>query len=188
MKITLLFWVAVFGPVAIALAIFEIWLDVKHKVGPWGKTVFKNPYWEKKALQKWAIPFLKYISRYHVVMFLVVMPVLFAAGIVFWSKVLKYNVLPNGSSWLMNLLSFATLFVAIWLGNSGFEDMFYFIIQSLTGWYQPHALRRVVIDKDFAWFKDWLPPIFGLNIPGHWVFCPSVAVLLLCIRQYWIMR
>jgi hypothetical protein len=46
----------------------------------------------------------------------------------------------------------------------------------------------VVIEKDFDWFKDWLPPIFGLNIPGHWLACPAGALILLYIRHYWIMQ
>ena len=183
-----MFWVFILSIPTLAVAIFEINLDMKHKVGPWGKTKFKNPYWEEKILQRWPIPFIKYISRYHAVLFLEVLPVVFTLSIIFWSWALNSAVWPSDSSRLIKSLSFITLFIAVWLGNSGFEDMFYFIIQSLTGWHEPHALRKVVLEKDFDWFKDWLPPIFGLNIPGHWVFCPAAALLLLYIRHHWIMQ
>ena len=175
MKLTLLYWTVNFLPVALLLAIFEIWLEEKHKQGPWGKTAFINPFWEKKM--PLPVPFLKYLSRYHGIMFLLVIPILFLISMFVWSKVLNYQ---------MSALSFVTMFVAIWLGNAGGEDFLYFAIMSITGWHEPHALRKVVVEKDMTWFKDWLPPVFGINIPGHWLFCPVGALALLLIRQYWI--
>lgn len=183
MKTTLLFWAVNVMPVALILAIFEIWLE-KHKHGPWGKTEFKNPYWEEKL--NWPVPFLKYISRYHKIMFLYVMPILFVGSIMVWGKVLGYPVFKESGPWYTNVLSYAAFFLALWLGNSGSEDFLYFAIQSATGWREPHALRRVVLEKDFAWFKDWLPPICGLHIPGHWVACPTGALVLLYVREYWL--
>jgi hypothetical protein len=180
-----MFWAVNFIPVALALAIFEIWLE-KYKRGPWGKTEFINPYWEEKT--GWPVPFLKYTSRYHAVMFTGVLPPLFILSMLIWSKTLNYQVFPDGSPWYFSALSLVLLLAAICLGNMGTEDFFYFAIQSLTGWREPHALRKVVIEKDFHWFKDWLPPIFGLNIPGHWLACPAGALILLYIRQRWIMQ
>jgi len=96
-------------------------------------------------------------------------PVLFVAGIAMWSKVLDYHIIPVGASW----------FVALVLRHDaggdmarqfGLEDFFYFSIQSLTGWRTPDALQRVIFKKDFAWFKDWLPPLFGINIPDTGYF------------------
>lgn len=162
---------------------FEIWLE-KHKQGPWGKTAFINPYWEERMNLR--VPFLKYLSRYHGIMFLLVMPVCFITGIAVWSNVLDYPVSRVDSTWYLSALSYALLFVAIWLGNSGLEDFFYFLIQSITGWREPHALRKVVLEKDFAWFTDWLPPVFGINIPGHWLFCPFASLALLYIRHRWV--
>jgi hypothetical protein len=185
LKTTLLFWLVNFLPVAIALAIFEIWLE-KYKTGPWGKTAFINPYWEEKL--GWNVPFLKYLSRYHAIMFLRIMPLLFIMSMAFWGMILDYPIFPIEPSWFKVAASFLLLFSATWLGNSGAEDFLYFTIQSITGWREPHALRKVVVEKDFAWFKDWLPPVFGLNIPGHWVFCPVGAIVLLYIRQRWIMQ
>lgn len=184
MKDTLIFWVVNFIPVSIILAIFEIWLE-KYKTGPWGATSFINPFWEKKL--SIPVPFLQYISNYHAIMFSVVMPVLFIVSMWGWSMVLNYTVFTPNTTWYWSIASVSLLFAAIWLGNSGLEDFFYFAIQSLTGWHEPHALWKVVMEKDFAWFKDWLPPIFGLNIPGHWVFCPTAALILLSIR-HWIVR
>ena len=96
--------------------------------------------------------------------------------------------LPKQGHWYSDAASIGLLFAAIWFGNSGLEDFLYFLIQSITGWREPHALRKVVLERDFAWFKDWLPPIFGLNIPGHWVFCPAVSIALLAMREQFVMR
>jgi len=186
LKTTLLFWAVNFVPVSIILAIFEIWLEGTHKKGPWGKTAFVDSYWEEKL--NWKIPFLKYLSRYHAMMFLVVMPLLFTTGITMWSRILEYRVVPVGTSWFASILSYSMMLAAIWLGNSGLEDFFYFLIQSLTGWRTPDALQRVIFKKDFAWFKNWLPPVFGINIPGHWLFCPFASLALLYIRQRWVMQ
>ncbi len=181
MKTALVFWTVNFVPVALLLAIFEIWLEEKHKEGMWGHTYFKTPFWEKKI--KWQVPFLKYLSRYHLVMFLLILPVVFMGGMSVWSKVLHYPLINTDHTWYQNDFSDGTMFLAIWLGNSGLEDFLYFLIMSVTGWHEPHALRRVVIEKDHAWFKNWLPSIYGLNIPSHWVFCPVAAILLLIVRN-----
>ena len=186
MKKEIVFWAINFVPVAVVLAIFEIWLETTHKQGPWGQTAFINPYWEERL--NWNVPFLKYLSRYHAVMFLLAMPIVFTTSIAVWSKVLDYPVFPSGRSWYIGLMSLVMLLAAIWLGNSGLEDFFYFLIQSVTGWRTPDALQRVIFYRDFAWFKDWLPPILGINIPGHWLFCPTASLALLYIRHRWIMQ
>lgn len=190
MKTDIFFWAINFVPVAIILAIVEIYNDTGQgiwaKTGPWGATKFVNPYWEEKMPIN--VPFLKYLSRYHGLMFLVIMPVLFVASMLIWSNALHYHVLPIGAPWYMSTLSVAILFGAIWLGNSGLEDFFYFAIQSFTGWHEPHALRKVIVEKDFEWFKDWVVVSGRLSIPGHWIFCPVISLVLLYIRQRWIMQ
>jgi hypothetical protein len=185
LKETILFWIVNFVPVSIVLAIFEIWLE-KHKHGPWGQTAFNNPYWEANLPIN--VPFLKHLSIYHGIVFLIVMPILFVSSMIIWSHVFNYQVFPSKDHWYLNVISVIILLAAICLGNMGLEDFLYFSFQSLTGWREPHALRKVVIEKDFAWFKDWLPPIFGLNIPGHWIFCPVASFALLAIREYLIVR
>ena len=184
MKSAILFWAVNFVPVSVALAIFEIWLETTHKHGPWGKTAFDNPFWERQL--GWPLPFLNYITVYHAIVFLLVVPLTLTLGMAFWSKILGYQIFPVGCSRSVGALSFTTLLVAMWFGNGGLEDFLYFLIQSITGWRTPDALQRVIFRKDMAWFKDWLPTVLGLSIPGHWLFCPSVAIALLYMRQRWI--
>lgn len=185
MKTSLILWIASFAPISLILAIFEIWLE-RHKKGGWGDTKFKNPYWEDHMPLD--LPFIKHWSRYHAVMFLVIIPPFLVSGIATISCISGYNAFLIGSHLHLRIASYALLFLAAWFGNAALEDFLYFAIQSLTGWHEPHALRKVVIEKDFAWFKDWLPTMFGLHIPGHWLAYPCTALVLLWIRQRFFMQ
>jgi hypothetical protein len=188
---TLIFWLANILLPCIIIGAIEIYNDTNppgwiwRKEGPWSETKFANPYWEEKM--GLTVPFIKYMSRYHIVMFLMIVPAWLGISFTATSRALHYHVFAANGHPLMHALSGIALFVAAQIGVMGVEDFFYFAIQSAFNWYEPHALRKVLIDKNFKWFKDWLPPIFGLNIPGHWVAMPLGAVLLLIVRQYWIM-
>jgi len=193
MILTFAFWLIIVLTVATPIALMEIYNDTDPegwfwaKRGKWSKTKFVNPFWEERA--KVPLPFIKYFTRYHAFVFVVIEPLTVLYLLVpLASALMQYDVLPDEATFSQALVSKSALFVAIWLGVGGIEDFFYFTFQSLFGWYEPHALRRVVLDKDFDWFKDWLPPVFGLNIPGHWIFCPAASIALLLVRQYLITR
>ncbi|MDE2041204.1 MAG: hypothetical protein KGI59_02385 [Patescibacteria group bacterium] len=190
MKVSFLFWIANVLPIVILIAIIEIYNDTNPpgwfwaKQGEWSKTKFVNPFWEQHV--NLPVPFLKYLTWYHMVLFLLItLPYLILIQIPITSWLMSYQIFPANVSVGWKVLSGLTLLGAIWFGISGFEDFFYFLIQSTFHWLEPHALRRV-LHGDFAWFKDWIPLPFGLKLPGHWVFCPCTAILLLYVRQRWI--
>lgn len=194
MKETLLFWT-----LNIALPVLIIgWIEVYNDTNPpgwfwaksgdeWGKTAFVNPYWEKRI--KVPLPFIKYSSRYHWVMFGIIVPIWLTLSITLTSWLLHYQLIPTGAHWYSAraLLSVLTILAACQVGVMGLEDFFYFSYQSCFNWLEPHALRRV-LHGDFAWFKDWIPLPFGFKFPGHWVACSAGALLLLYVRQRWIMH
>lgn len=189
---TLWFCYSVVMPIVIAVGLVEVYNDTNPpgwfwaKAGDeWGKTKFTNPYWEQEV--EVPLLFIKYISRYHLVMFGRIVPIFMMLRVAEISSLTRYEVFPAGMPWYTSLLSAIILFAAMQTAVMGVEDFFYFAVQSCFNWLEPHALRRV-LHGDFAWFKDWIPLPFGIKVPGHWIFLPGVSIALLYIRQRWMMQ
>ncbi len=195
---TLLLFLGNLIPISTLLAIFEIWLE-GFKAGPWGQTVFASPWWEKRIERSESAPKslkekIKYIfidgilritekdyfCRYHVVLFGGIIPAITMINyVVLWC--MSGNVWSIHGLLLMTIAGtkiFTPLFiVAVWIGNLVLEDFLWFAIQSLTGWREPHALRRL-LHGDFAWHKKWWT-FFGLSVPRFYVTTPMIVAVLL---------
>jgi hypothetical protein len=179
-------------PISVALAIFEIWLE-GYKVGPWGRTEFKHPFWEKKITggkNRFASFLIQrvldkpYINVYHIIMFVGIIPLI---------SVLNYGDLwyVSGHDWSLHgwlimeidgAKIFAPIFlVAVWVGNMVVEDFLWFAIQTLTGWREPMALRRL-FQGDFAWHKNWVQ-IGKIFIPTSYLTGIAITGALLAAQN-----
>jgi hypothetical protein len=169
--------VIVFG-ISIPLALFERWGIAKFGIG-WGQPLPADTFWGKPALEHvpWNIVDVRLFTRYHLVMFLIKVPVVSALA-VFVLQRSGLLVLTNWSAWL-------TFMVACVLGVMALEDFLFFVFNSLFGAPYPHALARL-LRGEANWHPRWID--FGLfKLPDFYVWMPIVIAFLL-ITTSWLRR
>jgi hypothetical protein len=173
---TIGFYVVNIFAIAVPLAIFEIWLE-KFKSG-WGGE-FYNPFWGKKIRTAWIMRVAEkdYLTPYHFLMFLGILPIIYGAEWVAFSHVAV------GPWWFV--LSFRDIsispilyFPALWIGVATLEDFLYFALN----WRWPNALTRL-FNAEMPWHTDYVRISTTKQVPRFYLICLIYVVLLLAAQH-----
>lgn len=142
--------------ISLILAIFEISIE-KDK----GWATGLGPFWGKQYGGLIAtIAEKHYLTRYHIVMFCGVLPLIL---------VTEYLRVRTG----------ILLFVASWLAIGVLEDFLWFVLN----WYFPGSLRMLLAGKIWWHPKYWA--IGSIQLPRYY-FVSSIYIAALCCAQYYL--
>ncbi len=164
------FYLLVITTVAVPLALFEIWGMAHYKVG-WGKSLPPETSWGKPLFKE--VPFNLVdpllFTRYHFVMFCVVVPGLLAASI-FLLRRWAERPPATGLAWILFI-------VAGGLGVMELEDFLFFVFSSVLRTPYPDALVRL-FRGEANWYSNWMN--FGFfKLPAFYFWLPPIIVSLL---------
>jgi hypothetical protein len=164
------FYLLVIATVAIPFALFEVWGMAHYRVG-WGDPLPPDTAWGKPLFKE--IPFNladpRLLTRYHFVMFFVVVPVLLVASIVLLKRWAEH---PPATG-----LAWALFVIACVLGVMELEDFLFFAFSSVLQTPYPDALLRF-FRGEANWHSRWIN--FGLfKLPDFYLWFPPIIALLL---------
>lgn len=156
--------------VAIPVALFEIWGMTHYKIG-WGESLPPGTSWGKPLLKE--VPFNLVdpllLTRYHFVMFFVIVPGLLAVSI-FLLRNWTERPPVTGLAWILFI-------IAGDLGVIELEDFLFFVFSSALHTPYPDALVRL-FRGEANWHSYWMN--FGFfKLPAFYLWLPPIIVSLL---------
>jgi hypothetical protein len=167
--------------ISVPIALFEIYLE-RFKSG-WGGE-FTNQFWGKRFHFKFLdlIAEKTYLSTYHIIMWLVAMPLIYL-GIY-----LLMHHLSKNRGWMVlefhNMGIIPVLYLpALALGVAIFEDFLW----AALNWHYEHALIRF-FKAGLEWHTHWVRIASDIMIPRFYIWVAIVVALLLLTQRLLLVR